>query len=381
MIPGPVEFEPDVLEALGERTRSHMDPVFAESFGRALERMRHVFLASHDSQPFVLAGSGTLAMDTAVANIVAPGASAVVVDTGYFSARMADVLERWGARVTRVTAALGDAPSLGAIEAVLTKERPSVVTLTHVDTSTGVRADVERIAKLARGHGALVVVDGVCSIGGEVFRQEAWGVDVALTASQKAIGVPPGLALVVASPRALEAARARRAGGKKLASIYLDWSEWLPIMQAYEARKPQYFATPPVNLVAALDTSLGQLLAEGMEARFTRHAKIADGFRAAWRALELRPLPVHDQLMANTLSALYYPDGIDASLVAGVAAEGVIVAGGLHPDAKTKYFRVGHMGVCNANDVLATVGAIERAFAKAGYSRGAVAAASNALRA
>src|SRR5579884_10618 len=137
MIPGPVEIEPDVLAAMGERPCSHMDPSFAESFGRALERMRAVFLAGKDAQPIVLAGSGTLAMDTAIANVVEPVASALVVDTGYFSARMADVLARWGARVTRVGAPLGDAPSLEAIDAALRKERPAVVTITHVDTSTG----------------------------------------------------------------------------------------------------------------------------------------------------------------------------------------------------------------------------------------------------
>lgn len=378
MIPGPIEFEPDVLAAIGERTRSHMDATFADAFGRAIERLRAVFLAAADAQPFVLAGSGTLAMDSAVANVVEPGAHALVVDTGYFSARMADALERWGAKVTRVGAPVGGAPSLDAIGAAMKKERPAIVTITHVDTSTGVRAPVEPIAKLAKEHDALVVVDGVCSIGGEIFRQEAWGVDVALTASQKAIGVPPGLALIVASRRAMDAARARSAK-KKLASMYLDWQEWQPIMQGYEARKPLYFATPAVNLVAALDVSLGQILADGMEARFARHARIADAFRAAWRAMELRPLPENDQLQANTLSALWYPQGIDASLVGAIAGEGIVVAGGLHPEAKTKYFRVGHMGACSPNDVLATVGAIERAFARAGVARQGLAAASAAL--
>jgi alanine-glyoxylate transaminase/serine-glyoxylate transaminase/serine-pyruvate transaminase len=363
MIPGPIEFEPDVLAALGEKTRSHMDADFADAFGRALARMREVFLAGPAAQPFVIAGSGTLAMDMAIANVVTPGQRALVVDTGYFSARMADVLARWGAQVARVSSAIGDAPTLEAIDEACAKEKPAVVTITHVDTSTGVRADVEAIAKVARAHGALVVVDGVCSIGGEVFRQDAWGIDVALTASQKAIGVPPGLALLVASPRALDAARARTS---KLASIYLDFAEWLPIMQGYEARKPAYFATPPVNLVAALDVSLGQLLAEGMEARFARHQRIADAFRAGLRALGLGWLPARDALAANTLSAIWYPEGVDASLVGKIAKEGIVVAGGLHPDAKTKYFRVGHMGACGATDALATLGAIERALGRSG---------------
>jgi alanine-glyoxylate transaminase/serine-glyoxylate transaminase/serine-pyruvate transaminase len=290
---------------------------------------------------------------------------------------MADVLARWGAKVTRVGAPVGDAPSLEAVAEAIRKERPKVVTVTHVDTSTGVRAPVEQVAALAREHGALSIVDGVCSIGGEVLRQEAWGVDLALTGSQKALGVPPGLAILVAGPRALEAYRARKT---RVASMYLDFGPWLPVMEAYEARKPYYFATPAVNLVAALDVSLGKILAEGMDARFQRHAKMAGAFRAAWKAMEMRLLPVREELAANTLSAVRYPQGVDASLVARVAAEGAVVAGGLHPAAKTEYFRVGHMGAIDASDVLATVGCIERALAKGGSPRDGVAAASAALR-
>ncbi|MGZ3424977.1 MAG: pyridoxal-phosphate-dependent aminotransferase family protein [Polyangiales bacterium] len=363
MIPGPIEFEPDVLQTLGERTRSHMDPLFAEQFGRALGRLRDVFLAGQDAQPFILAGSGTLAMDTAIANVLTPGANVLVVDTGYFSARMAEIVTRWGGNAIRVGGALGDSPDLSDIEAAIAKHSPSIVAVTHVDTSTGVRTPVEAIAKLARASGALVIVDGVCSIGGEELRQEAWGIDIALTGSQKALGVPPGLAVLVASRRAMEVFEARK---HTLASIYLDWKEWLPIMISYEARKPMYFATPAVNLVAALDTSLGQLLAEGMDARFARHQKMANAFRAAWRALELKSLPVRAELAANTLSALWLPEGFDPTLAGKIGKEGIVVAGGLHPDAKTKYFRVGHMGAISANDVLATVGAVERALGRKG---------------
>jgi alanine-glyoxylate transaminase/serine-glyoxylate transaminase/serine-pyruvate transaminase len=377
MIPGPIEFEPDVLAALGERTRGHLDPTFIEQFGRAIERSREVFLAGRDAQPFILAGSGTLAMDMAVANVIEEGDSAVVIDTGYFSVRMADVLTRWGARVTSVGGKLGDAPSIDEVSAAIAKNKPKVVTITHVDTSTGVRAPVEAIAKVAREHGALIIVDGVCSIAGEELRQETWGIDISLTASQKAIGVPPGLAMLMVSPRAMEAHRARK---KKCASIYLDFAEWLPVMQAYEAKKPYYFATPAVNLIAALDVSLDKISSEGIEYRFKRHQRMANAFRAAWNAMELRLMPVRDELAANTLSAVYYPEGVDATLPAKVGAEGIVIAGGLHPDAKTKYFRVGHMGAISGNDVLSTVGAIERALAKAGYKCDGVSAASKALQ-
>jgi len=168
---------------------------------------------------------------------------------------------------------------------------------------------------------------------------------------------------VMASPRALAAHQARRT---RPSSLYLDWTEWLPVMQGYERGAPAYFATPAVNLVMALDASLAQITAEGMPARVARHARLAGAFRAAWRALGLRTLPLREDLAANTLSAVYYPEGVDASLVARVRAEGVVIAGGLHPDAKMRYFRVGHMGALSPNDVLATVGAIERALAASG---------------
>jgi alanine-glyoxylate transaminase/serine-glyoxylate transaminase/serine-pyruvate transaminase len=263
-----------------------------------------------------------------------------------------------------VRAPLGEVPPLAAIERALAGGPTKLVAVTHVDTSTGVRAPVEGVARLGRERGALVVVDGVCAVGGEELRQDDWGVDVCLTASQKALGAPPGLALVMAGPRALAARRAKKAPP---ASLYLDFMEWLPIMEAYERGAPQYFATPPVNTLLALDVSLGHLVAEGIEARFARHARQASAFRAAGRALGLRMLPAREDIAASTLSAFYYPDGVDAALVGRVRAEGIIIAGGLHPEARTKYFRVGHMGAMKASDVLAAVGALERALAASGH--------------
>lgn len=379
MIPGPIEVEPEVMRAVGRAAPSHMDPDFARAFGRALGRMREVFGAP-SGQPFAVAGSGTLAMEMAVANVIEPGDRAVVVNTGYFSDRMGAILERLGARVDHVRAPVGGAPEIAEVERAVAAEATKLVTITHVDTSTGVLADVEGYARAAKAHGALSAVDGVCATGGERFLQDAWGVDVCLTASQKAIGVPPGLALVMAGPRAIEAWKARKA---KVPSLYLDWGEWLPIMQGYEKGAPGYFATPAVNLIAGLDVSLAELVAEGMEARFARHRRMAGAFRAAFRALGLMLLPLREEITANTLSAVCYPEGVDVSLVGRVKAEGVVIAGGLHPQAKAKYFRVGHMGAIAPSDVMATVGAIERGLAASGYrfDLGAgLAAAQRALR-
>jgi alanine-glyoxylate transaminase/serine-glyoxylate transaminase/serine-pyruvate transaminase len=305
-------------------------------------------------------------MDLAGANLVEAGDKALVVNTGVFGDRFGELLERYGAQVTHVHApAIGDAPSLEQVEAALREQRPKLMTVTHVDTSTAVRVDVKSLAALGRRYGALVVVDGVCATAGEVMHQQEWGVDLALTASQKAIGVPPGLALVVAGPRAMEAFRARKT---PVGSYYADWTKWLPIMQAYEARTPGYFGTPAVNLVWALNVSLGQILKEGMAARFARHRQISQACKAAISALGLNQVPVRADVAADTMTAPYFPEGVDRSVLAQIKAAGAILAGGLHPVIKAQYFRIGHMGVVSPSDILATIGAVESGLAQAGYS-------------
>ena len=370
MIPGPIEFTPKVLRAMGMPTTSHVASNFVEVFGTALERLREVFL-DPGGQPFVVAGSGTLAMDMAAANLIEPGDAALVVNTGVFGDRFGEILQRYGAEVTHVRApVIGDAPPLEEVRAELGAPSTSagqgykLMTITQVDTSTAVAADVEALAAMGREHNVLVVVDGVCSVAGEELRQEAWGIDLALTASQKAIGVPPGLALVVAGPRAMESFRQRKS---PVMSYYADWTKWLPIMEAYEARQTGYFGTPPVNLIWALNVSLGEILEEGMGARFERHRRVSTGIKAAITALGMAQVPIGDHVAASTLTAPYFPDGVDRSVLGYIKEAGVILAGGLHPEIKARYFRIGHLGVVNESDVLATVGAIETGLRQAGY--------------
>jgi len=363
MIPGPIEFTPEVMRAMGMPTTSHVAPNFINIFGEAIELLRQVFL-SPTGQPFIMAGSGTLAMDMAAANLIEEGDGVLVVNTGYFSDRFARIAERYGARVAEVRASVvGDVPSVAEVEAALKSGSFKLMTLTHVDTSTAVSVDVKKLAKIARAYGVLTAVDGVCSVGGEELRQDEWEVDIALTASQKAIGVPPGLALLVAGPRAIDAFKRRKS---PVRNFYADWNEWLPIMKAYEERKPSYFGTPAVNLVWALNVSLKQILEEGMEKRVERHRVISRAFKEAMTSLDLKQVPLSNEKSATTLSGVYYPDGTDSSLLKLIGEAGVIVAGGLHPQIKDRYFRVGHMGGVNNSDILATIGAIETALSRSG---------------
>ena len=378
MIPGPIVFDPAVLRAMSRPTESHTAPSFIEVFGRTLHSLRSVFLCP-DGQPFVMAGSGSLAMDMAATNLIEPGDDVLVISTGYFSDRFAAIAERYGGRIQKLTAPLGDVVTLSEIETALQARQYKVVIVTHVDTSTAVVTDVKAIAALAGKYGALSIVDGVCATAAEECRQADWGIDVYLTASQKAMGTPPGLALLVASPRAIAAFKARLTPP---ASFYADFAQWLPVMEAYEARKPAYYGTPAVNLIYALDESVRQIMAEGMDARFRRHRLVGEAFKSAMDAIGLKEVPVRREVSAHTLTALYFPDGIDAQLLGKIASHGVVLAGGLHPAIKARYFRVGHMGAVTVGDVLATVAAIERGLLDLGHpvERGAgVAVAQNIL--
>ena len=363
MIPGPVEVDPEVLEAMARPPLSHMSTAFAALMQESLIGLQEVFDAP-DGQPFLVPGSGTLAMEMALANLVEPGDRVVVVDTGYFAARMAEIAEWLDAEVIRVTAEPGALPDEGELEAAL-RQGVKVLPLTHVDTSTGVVVPVERWAPLAHRYGALVVVDGVCAVGGQRFHQTAWEVDVALTGSQKALAVPPGLAIVVARPSALEAYRCRRTRPR---SYYADWGKWLPVMEAFQAGRPAYFATPAVNLVAALAVSLRRIRAEGLEARWARHERIARAFRAGLRAMELEMVPRDPAWAAVTLSVIYYPDGVDDHLIREIEQAGVTVAGAIHPALRGRSFRVGHMGEIGLPALLQTLSAIEIALRCLGHA-------------
>lgn len=357
MIPGPIEFDPSVMEKMGQPTLSHVAPAFIESFGRALELMRQVWLAPK-GQPFIIAGSGTLAMDIAAANVIEPGDNVLVISTGYFGERYAELLTRYGAKVTFLQSEVGDVVPLATVETELSTGNYKLMTFTHVDTSTSVLVDAKPMGALAQKYNVLSILDGVCSVAGEEIRQEEWGIDMVVTASQKAVGVPPGLALLVASEKAMDAWKNRKT---PVGNYYADWNNWLPIMQAYEARKPSYFATPAVNLIQALERSLELILEEGMDKRFARHKQLAQKFRDEMSGLGLSFIPVSEEVQANTLTAPYYKNEADGgAFLKRVNENGVVIAGGLLPSHKTQYFRVGHMGIVNDEHIETTVEAIKK---------------------
>lgn len=345
MIPGPIEFHEDVLSAMSYPATSHVDPRFIEVFGANLDLLRQVFFASSKTQPFILSGSGVMGWDSVAANLLHQGDEVLVLSTGVFGDRYVDSLEAYGAKVTKLDAPLGGAHDISAVEEELKKKNYKMVTITQVDTSTGVLSDVKSISLLVKKvlPQALVIVDAVCSAAAEELRFDDWKVDVVHTASQKAIGVPPGLCLFVVSEHALTIFNSRT---QPIPNYYLSWKRWIPIMQSYEARKPSYFATPAVQLVNALYISLKQILEKGMDAVFEAHITTSNKFKAEIKAMGFSLVTLNDKAAANTMTTIYYPEGIiGPDFLQAVSQRGVMLAGGLHPQMAAKYFRVGHMGI------------------------------------
>ncbi|KAM0715657.1 hypothetical protein Q7P37_009155 [Cladosporium fusiforme] len=346
LIPGPIEYDDEVLKAMSHYSEPHTAPGFVNIFGETLSMLRKLFQTTNpNSQPFVISGSGTLGWDQAAVNLVEQGDEVLVLHTGYFADSFADCFEAYGAKATQLKAAIGDRPQLDEIEKALKEKEYKMLTVTHTDTSTGVLSDIKAVSELVHrvSPNTLVVVDGVCSVACEDIRFDDWGLDVVLTATQKAIGVPAGLSILMASERAIERFRAR---STPPASYYISWKNWLPIMQNYEAKKPSYFATPSPQLVHALHTSLTQILSVPLEDRFRMHKEASQKVKNAVAELGLKQIPTKPENAANGMTAIYLPEGLTPpEILPKLASRGIIFAGGLHKEIAAKYIRFGHMGV------------------------------------
>lgn len=375
----PVRVDPRVLRAMAVPPPTNDDPAFVAAFGTALKALR-TLLGAPSCQPFIIPGTGTLGMEVLVANWLEPGAALLVVSTGFWGDRFAEVARRHGVKVTHLQVAPGEGPDFSVVETELASGAYKAVAWTHVDSSTGVRVDSAAMAALARRYCALSLVDGIAGAGAEPFYQDACDVDVYLTASPKAIACPAGLILISAGARAVEALDRRTSPPLGYA---IDLTEWKPVMQALEAGRFGYFNTPAQNLTLALKVGLELILAEGLEARWTRHARLANAMRAGLEALGLA-LVAQPGVRSNALSTVRYPRGVGRELLEAVKAEGIVLAGGYHPTIGPETFRIGHLGWVTAADVIATIDALGRCLVRMGAlspdrAGAAVAAAGAAL--
>ncbi len=339
LIPGPTPVVDSIYDALAEETRSHTDPRFTAIYRSAIEKTREMFKT--DGEVLVIAGSGTIAMEMAIVNTVEAGEKILVISQGFFGDRFIKIGEAFGIEVEVIQAEWGKQVNPNDVEEKLKAGNFKAVTITHADTSTGVAANLDVLVPIIKKHGALVILDGVCATAAmEEDMSKSYGnedakIDVILTGSQKAIGVPPGVAIVAFNKTALAA----REQIKRVPAYYCDINNWIPIMND----PSKYFATPPVNLIYAYDEGMKLVLAEGMENRFKRHKAFGKAVRSALAVYGMKAL-AEEEVAADTLSCILYPEGMDdASFRAALAEKGLIVAGALAHLAG-KAFRIGHMG-------------------------------------
>lgn len=339
LIPGPTPVADSIYDALASETRGHTDSRFAAIYRRSIERTKEMFKT--DGEVFVIAGSGTLAMEMALVNTIGQGEKLLVVSQGFFGDRFVKIGQAFGIEVDVIQSKWGEQVQPEEVEKKLQNGNYKAVTITHADTSTGVAANLDALVPLIKKYGALVIVDGVCATAAmEEDMSKTYGspdakIDVVFTGSQKAIGVPPGIAVLAFNQTALEA----REKLERIPAYYTDIKNWIPIM--HDPQK--YFATPPVNLVYAYDEGMRIVMEEGMENRYKRHEAFGKGVRAALREYGMEAL-AKEEVAAATLSCILYPEGIDdVRFRSSLADKGLIVAGAL-AHLSGKAFRIGHMG-------------------------------------
>ena len=354
MLPGPVPMPERVRLAMSRQAINHRSAEFGAVYADSVRVLKTAFGTTNDL--FVISGSGTAGMEAAIANVGKDKEIACPVN-GKFGERLLKISQRYG-KAHEIASEWGTPLNLAALEEQLEKGA-QVVTMVHNETSAGIKNPAQEVGKLAKKHDALFIMDGVTSIGGDLVEADTWGVDIAITGSQKCLAAPAGLAAVSVSSRAWERLC-------KNPPYYLDLAAYKKSAAGKPMETPY---TPAVPLFLALREACLMIEEEGMPARIARHQKMADAMRAAAKAWGVSLFPKLDAKhgYSNTVTAFSYPEGIkDDEMRAIVKKMGIVIAGG-QDHLKGKIFRIGSMGAVSAPEFLATLGATQYALKKLGY--------------
>ena len=358
MTPGPTPLPPAVSQAMAEPMLYHRAPAFVEVFARALERLRPVF--GTDGDVLVFASSGTGAMESAVANLVAPGDPVLVAACGKFGERWGELCDAYGAATVYEDFGLGNKVDPAGVDRLLGEHSDvKVLYTTLCETSTGVVNDVRALAEVARSHDVLIAVDAISAVGAVPVCQDEWGLDVVVGGSQKALMSPPGLGF--ASPNEAALAHAAARPGRR---YYFDWQKTL---DGQRKDPPDSAFTPAVSLVQALDVALGLIEEEGIDSVLARHRLLGDAARAAAKALDLELFSPDDE-GANVCTAIKLPEHIDGAKVPSTMRKryGVTIAGGQN-ELKGRICRIAHCGYFGPFDIVIAVGALEMTLRDLGH--------------
>ena len=349
-IPGPTPLPERVVRSMQRPMIDHRGPEFAAILAEITAGAKRVFKTSNDLLFLTCSGSGGL--ESAIANLVSPGDEVVAAVCGLFGERFAALATAYGADVVRLDFEWGQPANPDDLASVLEKHpKAKVVLLTHNETSTGLTNPLQALAHVAHAAGRIVVVDGVSSISSIAIDSDAWGIDVAVSGSQKGWMAPPGLALVSVSGRAWEQQAQARSP-----RFYFDWKEakvW--------AEKGMTPFTPAIAVVFALQEGLHMLEEEGLDAVYQRHDRLARGTQAGLKALGFQ-LYAQDGFRSNTVTSAVPMQGLDVAALRKLLNDkyGVVIGGG-QGKMTGKMIRIGHLGAIAAGDVVQVLWALEQA--------------------
>jgi len=338
MIPGPIQPDRAVLEAMGGPIVPHYGPHFTQIYNETLEMLRQVF--NTQGNVFLLPGAGSTGTDACLGSALSTGEKIIIGSNGFFGDRLITIADSYGLEIVPITAEWGH-PLNPQDFAAAFQQHPDAkaCAIVHLETSTTVVNPIAEIAAITRQAGAITIVDAVSSLGGLPFRMDEWGIDLCLSASQKCLGAPPGLAPVAVGPRGWECIDRNPKKGhgwygdlrvwKKFAT---EWWDWHP-----------FPVTMPTSNILALREGLRQLLEEGIPQRLERYRKLAIQLRNGLRQINLIPF-TPDEILAPVLTAAYCPPGVlSGEIVAFMEKDRCIkISAGLGA-LKDKIIRIGHM--------------------------------------
>jgi aspartate aminotransferase-like enzyme len=357
MMPGPVPMPESVRNAMAKQAINHRSKEFGDCYAEIVRILKPVFGTKNDI--LVLSGSGTAGQEAAIGSF-AKGKKIASLVNGKFGERFGKIAAIYGESVV-IESEWGFPLNLEGLKEAL-ENGAEVVTLVHNETSATILNPAKKIGKLTRKYDALFILDAITSVGGDVVQADRWGVDVAITGSQKCLAAPAGLVAVSVSQHAWDQLSETR-------PFYLDLKKANEFADNNPMETP---TTPAVSLFFALQEACRLIEAEGIENRIARHHKMSAAVRAAGSAWGLAPVPQIDALhkVSNTVTGFFYPPGIEDSQIRGTCKKMNIEFAGGQDRFKGKIFRIGNMGIIDAPEILATVSAVQMAFKKAGYELG-----------
>ena len=334
--PGPSMVDPRVLSAMTAPLVGHLDPAFLEIMDSTQVLLRRVF-ETGNQLTIPVSGTGSAAMEAAVANLIEPGDRVLVCVNGYFGLRIAEMAGRYGAQVETITRSWGEVFTPQEVDRALDKRPADVVAIVHAETSTGALQPLDEIPAIVHGHGAILIVDAVTSLGGLPVRVDESEIDACYSAAQKCLSCPPGASPITLSDRALEKIRGRKVG---VQSWYLD----LTLLEKYWGRERQYHHTAPISTLYALHEGLRIALDEGLENRWNRHLENAQLLWDGLEAMGMQMLVPREQRIPS-LTTVKVPDGVDELDIRKhlLGRYNIEIAGGLG-ELAGKVWRVGLMG-------------------------------------